>query len=65
MMSQGGAGAAGARLRCAVPAAGRQADVDAVHPGLAGAVDAFPLYRVAHHLLLHSQPVTIKHMLAS
>ena len=50
MMSYGGAGVAGARLRCAIAAASRQADVDPVHPGLAGAVDAFTLYRVAHHL---------------
>ena len=56
---------AGARLWCAVTAASRQADVNPVHPGLAGAVDALPLYRVAHHLLLHNQPVTTIHTLAS
>ena len=65
MMSQGGAGVAGACLRSAVTAASRQADVDAVDPGLAGAVDAFPLYRVAHDLLLYSQAVTPTHTLAS
>lgn len=49
-ISQGGTGVAGARLWRAVAAAGRQANVDAMHPGLAGAVDAFALYRVTHHL---------------
>jgi len=45
-------------LRCAIAAAFGQADVDAVHPPVARAVDAGPLDRVTDHLPLSNVVVS-------